>query len=425
MHPRDTRKHPGIKRPYLSLPESTDGTQSFCVTIPDGLDNKLVLIDLLGTATMWFNWDRSAGTEGKQTADAWRDALNLPELNMCGCCPQPTNRRYNADGELEVSYDGGLTWSPDPAADDRFSGIVSPPIPGADGADKRCAAAASAEEYVKQNLIDALSDGDTYAQIYGAAVAIIAALGVTGIGILIAAAAAAIFVAGVAAVQAAFTSEVWTDFRCILYCHIDNDGSFSETGWEQVKSEVLGTYTGVVSAILYNWVNSVGPVGLTNAARSGFVASADCDACECGCSEGCTPTVTTYLYNDPAWIAHGAYHRTLASTPVGQFDSFILLGTTALIDIGGAECITNISITANNACPPGTAAGIECFIGSISQGVQIPTDRAGCGTPVSASWTIVGGYMADQISFAQVGPNCAGGYSNGNRILCIKVTTCE
>jgi len=36
-----------------------------------------------------------------------------------------------------------------------------------------------------------------------------------------------------------------------------------------------------VSAVLYNWVNSVGPVGLTNAARSGWVASADCSSCEC------------------------------------------------------------------------------------------------------------------------------------------------
>ena len=310
MHPRDMRKHPGIKRPYLSLPASLEGTQSFCVTIPDGLDNKLALIDLLGTATLWFNWERSLGTEGKQTADAWRDTLNLPELKMC-CCPEPTNRRFNSDGQLEVSYDGGLTWVPAPELDDRVSGAISPPIPGADGSDKACAAAASAEEYVKLNFIEELTEGDSYAQIYAAAVAIIAALGVTGIGILIAAAAAAIFVAGVAIVQAAFTTEVWTDFRCILYCHIEEDGSFTASGWEMVKADILSTYTGVVSAVLYNWVNSVGVVGLTNAARSQFVAEADCDSCECddtwcynfdfSASDGDWSQVTSGGYLNGSW----------------------------------------------------------------------------------------------------------------------------
>lgn len=284
-HSRDTRKHPGIKRSFLPLPANLEGTQSYCITIPDGLDNKKVLIDLLVMATYWFNWDRSEGTLGKQTADAWRDTLNLPELQMC-CCPEPTNRRYNEDGQLEVSYDGGVTWTLAPQLDDRFSGIVAPPISGADGAEKRCAAAASAEEYVKQNFIEELNEGSAYADIYAAAVAVIALLGVTGIGLLIAAAAAAIFLAGVTAIQAAFTTEVWVDFRCILYCHISEDGSFTPATWEQVKSDILLQFTGAVSAVLYNWVNSVGPVGLTNAARSGFVVSADCSACECpNCSD--------------------------------------------------------------------------------------------------------------------------------------------
>ena len=280
MHTRDMRKNPGIKRSFLPLPDTLTGTQSYCITIPDGLDNKKVLLDLLTIATYWFNWERSEGTLGKQAADAWRDTLNLPELNMC-CCPEPTNRRYDSDGNLEVSYDGGATWVDAPQLDDRMSGTVSPPLPGADGTDKACAGAASAEEYVKLNFIEELTEGDSYAQIYAAAVAIIAVLGVTGIGILIAAAAAAIFIAGIAAVQSAFTTEVWTDFRCILFCHIEDDASFTVSGWESVKADVLTTFTGVVSAVLYNWVNSVGPVGLTNAARSGFVASADCTGCEC------------------------------------------------------------------------------------------------------------------------------------------------
>lgn len=279
MHSRDTRENPGIKRAYLELPSTLEGTQSYCITIPGGLDNKKRLIDLLTITTRWYSWERSAGTEGKETADRWRDVLNLPELNMC-CCPEPTNRRYDSEGNLEVSYDGGITWVDAPELDDRFSGIVSPPMPGTDGEEKRCIAAASGEEYVKLNLIEDLNEGSNYAELNAALVAIVAALGVTGIGILIAAAAAAIFIAGVSAVQAAFTTEVWTAYRCILFCHIKNDGSFDEAGWNAVKADILDQFTGVVSAILYNWVNSVGVVGLTNAARSGFVASADCSGCE-------------------------------------------------------------------------------------------------------------------------------------------------
>ena len=169
-----------------------------------------------------------------------------------GCCPQPTNRRYNSAGELEVSYDGGLTWDTDSTLDDRFSGTISPPITGADGSAKACAAAASAEEFVKQNLIDSLEEGSTYADLSGVSVALIALLGVTGIGLLIAGFVAAIFVAGVTATQAAFTSEVWVDFRCILNCRIKPDGSFDMTGWQGVKSDILSQFTGVVSAVLYN-----------------------------------------------------------------------------------------------------------------------------------------------------------------------------
>jgi len=198
-----------------------------------------------------------------------------------GCCPEPTNRRYNENGELEVSYDNGGTWTVDPALDDRFSGVVAPDLPGEDGSEKACIGATAGQEYVKQNLIDSLQVGATFADLNAVAVALAAVLGVTGVGILIAAFAAAVFVAGVSAVQAAFTSGVWADLKCILYCNIEPDASYTEEGWQGVKADILSTYTGIVSAVLYNWVNSVGAVGLTNAARSGFAVDGDCGDCAC------------------------------------------------------------------------------------------------------------------------------------------------
>jgi len=364
-HSRDTRKNPGIKRSFLPLPESIDGKQSYCVTIPDGLDNKKVLIDLLVMATWWFNWERSEGTLGKQTADAWRDTLNLPELNMC-CCPEPTNRRYNEDGELEVSYDNGITWIVSPEFDDRFSGIVAPPISGADGEEKRCAAAASAEEYVKQNFIEELNEGSAYADVYAAAVAVIALLGVTGIGLLFAAAAAAIFLAGVTAIQAAFTTEVWFDFRCILYCRIEDDGSFTVAGWEGVKSDILLQFTGAVSAVLYNWVNSVGRVGLTNSARSGFVVAADCSLCECpNCSDKAFAGITVDDFDHGSIVTRNVDGTiTCELQPAGAAAGYLILRFNTLGDCCYINSFTQDSGTASGAAfiPCGTPYAEENYI---------------------------------------------------------------
>lgn len=253
---------------------------------------------------------------------------------MSCCCKNPTNRRYNSSGQLEVSYDGGVTWSLAPDADDRYSGAISPPLTGADGSDKRCLGATSAAEFVKQNLIDDLTEGETYANLYAAMVALCAVLGVTGVGILIAAFAAAIFIAGVSAVQSAFTSEVWADFKCILYCASEDDASFTETGWQEVKSQIISTFTGVVSVVLYNWVNSVGLVGLTNAARSGFATSGDCSECECA---------ETWCYEWNFLTDDGDFSATFGTWVLGQGWVGTTAGTGSSIFLQKAMAMTTVT----------------------------------------------------------------------------------
>jgi hypothetical protein len=272
------------RRPPWNIPAIIDPPNRRCIQmmIPDDPEHIAIFWGVVRSLSDWQRWERESTKSGTLVAQVWRDVVYSIDWSKMSCCPEPTNQRYNSDGILEVSYDGGITYDPAPALDDRFSGAIQPPILGEDGSEKACAAAASAEEFVKLNLIEELTEGESYAQISAAMVALIAALGVTGIGLLVGAAAAAIFAAGVSAVQAAFTTEVWTDFRCILYCRILPDGSFDEAGWQLVKQEIVNHYDGVVEVILWNWVNAVGVVGLTNAARSGFVATADCTSCECG-----------------------------------------------------------------------------------------------------------------------------------------------
>lgn len=275
------------RRPNFEIPDviNPDGRRCIQFMIPDDPQHVAIFAGLTRQLLDWQRWERDPLKRGTQVAQVWREVwnnVNWSGEDCMGCCPEPTNRRYNENGELEVSYDGGVTWSPAPADDSRHSAPTAPPLEGADGEEKRCVGASSAQEYVKTAFIESLSTGATFADINAAMVAIVAALGVTGVGILIAAAVAAIFIAGISATQAAFTTEAWDEFRCILYCNMEDDASFTMSGWEGVKADILSTFTGIVSAVLYNWVNSVGTAGLTNTARIGMQQDVSCEACDCG-----------------------------------------------------------------------------------------------------------------------------------------------
>src|SRR3546814_19503614 len=119
-------------------------------------------------------------------------------------------------------------------------------------------------------------------------------------------------------------------------------------------------------------IDLAGIGGLNNIAAAG-TSTGDCSACDCGCVSDCggAPTSTTYTYINAAWIVHGAYTRYSAGTPVGQFDSFTLAGTTAVLDLGSEKCVTKVELICNSGCPPATAGLIELFFDSISQGTQI------------------------------------------------------
>lgn len=250
--------------------------------IPDDDEHIAIFAGLTRQLLDWQRWERDPLKRGTQVAQVWREVWNSVDWtgeDCMGCCPEPTNTRYNSEGVYEESFDNGITWNPAPANDSRMSGTIAPPLAGVDGETKRCEGAASAQEYVRIAFIEDLTVGATIADLGAAGVAIAAALGVTGVGILFAAAAAAIFIAGVSFVQAAFTSGIWEQYKCILYCRMLPDASFDEAGWQAVKADIADTFTGVVETVLYNWVNTVGSVGLTNSARGGYAATADCSGC--------------------------------------------------------------------------------------------------------------------------------------------------
>lgn len=328
------------RRPNFQIPDVINPPDRRCIQInvPDDEQHLQIFAGLIRQLSDWQRWEREPTKSGTLVAQVWREVwqnIDWSGDECMGCCPEPTNRRYNADGDLEVSYDNGETWEVNTTEDDRHSGTTAPPLTGVDGEEKRCLGAANAQEFIKVNLIDDLTSGATYADLYAALVALAAVFGVTGVGILVAAAAAAIFIAGVSAVQAAFTSDVWEDFKCILLCAIEDDASFTVADWNEVKAEINATFSGVVAIILYNWANTVGSVGLTNAARSHFLESADCEDCA-SCEEGCglnwviNGRGTIISQTETEVVVQATYNA-----PMNRYDVEL---TTNIADGGGGGC---------------------------------------------------------------------------------------
>jgi hypothetical protein len=135
--------------------------------------------------------------------------------------------------------------------------------------------------YVKNNLIDSLNDGMAYGEVTAVSAAVVGLLGVTGVGILLGALTGAVMLAGVLIVQAAFTSEVWAAYQCILFCNMEDDASFTVAGWNAVRASINSNFIGVVNVILGTWVTSVGNIGLTNSVRTGIAEDSDCSDCAC------------------------------------------------------------------------------------------------------------------------------------------------
>jgi len=261
---------------YDALIEASDAECCFSLSERE-IQMMLAFVEYIGWKTRYI------ATETEIDQDLilrWQG--NLARKLMSGCCPDDgTLSRYTEDGVFQTSDDGGLTWHDNPGADPRNNTTQAPPLDGEDGDDKKCIAATAGADFAKSQLIDSLTTGMSYAEINAALVGVVLILGVTGVGILITAIASLIFIAGVAVVQAAFTTEVWDRLKCNFYCNMSDDASFTPAQWIAVLTQLNTDETGIVNAILHQWIVSMGNIGLTNLVRSHFADEGDCSDCDC------------------------------------------------------------------------------------------------------------------------------------------------
>lgn len=94
-----------------------------------------------------------------------------------------------------------------------------------------------------------------------------------------------IFALVIATVRAAITSGTYDTLKCIFYCNMETDGSFTEAEWSTVRSQILSQITGIAGVFFEHLIYLIGSGGLTNMARAAAGATdADCTECCPDCS---------------------------------------------------------------------------------------------------------------------------------------------
>lgn len=380
------RKHdPGYKLPEVIEP---DENCCICIPIPNDFNHKMAFLGQLDELGYWWNWERDPDKKGRETAAVWRKIVECirEEMDMsgCGCSDdKPTNSRINPEtGIYEESYDGGITWTPAPQNDPRSSGVLFPAIPGGDGGAKKCTAANSVVSFLIEMQDVEHGQLEANATIADAIIAVLAAL--SAIGIFLAFVPAAVFalvafVVGTfghliaADFEALFDEPVWDALLCVLYCNMNDDGSFTEAQWQAIKAQVKTDIPGYAGQWVSDHINLIGVVGLTNAARASYPGSRSCEGCDClpYCEDadswfaGTVNSTTdngdgTITFNVSSvdngagtqYIAWG--NRTEVGAPCCEFLSFV--PTTAFGIIGGA-----VQLCGSNDEFPDFPVGGNCY----------------------------------------------------------------
>ncbi len=295
--------------PNFAIPDVIDPPTTRCIQlqIPDDETWIQNFVGILAQPTYWFNWQRTGDNTGSQCAKVWNELfLGIDWSTMSCCCDNPPAiYRYNDEGVYQRSTDGGATWTDAPEYDYRNTSTVFPP-PSALGIDtSRCQNADSAVFIINSEVVQALNDTFAAAQILALIAAVLLALlsagSLAAFTPLITAIGAAILDVGVAATQAAFTTDVLDRLRCRFYCNMDTDTSINAAGLAAILSDTDAHETGIVQIIEHGIINAAGVVGITNMLRSNKGASdADCSTC-------CPDCATSWdIFGDDPTHFHGS-----------------------------------------------------------------------------------------------------------------------
>jgi len=210
----------------------------------------------------------------------------------CGCDDGEYHiqRRINADGQVEISDDGGLSWELDPNGDVRNFITLFPPRDEGE-TDGECLAAENIA-YKFKELMDTifaqLAAGGGAAGAAPAVIAVLVTIGFpTGLGAVLAliyGLISALIGLVSAGLEGSFDTAFWADFKCYWYCVVDADGTVTQDDIDYVYERVAerwGTPNPIANKVIADMMEVLGANGITNAARMDNVVESSCETCEC------------------------------------------------------------------------------------------------------------------------------------------------
>lgn len=269
-------------------------------------------------------WEQTTGITSEEASDRALVMMNDFWASNCGdepmtdCCTEPyVIQRINpTTGQVEVSYDNGVTWTPKPGS--IASQIVAPvpPVTSGMAADK-CAAAKSTMGQVIAWRDQVSSDFDTAVTLLEFAFLVAAAiinavllilsegaltLAETEILGIIGAAVGAIWAGGKTLFDNYWTDATKDKIFCAIYCNIGDNGSFTQDQFNALYAQI-GTDlpSGAAKTLFQGFLSSVGASGISAMAAVGSTYSGDCAACDC---DGCGAPPIAYI---PANFDHYTY----------------------------------------------------------------------------------------------------------------------
>jgi hypothetical protein len=286
-------------RPPFPIPEDINAEPfCLCLQIPNEPTWKRVVAGLLDELNQWYNWQRDEARSGKECAQVWRNLYSKIDWSIMSCCcdgTNPTLYQWSSTFILQISTDGGETWTDAPQLDPRNNSPTFPPTTGEPSDGKRCIAATGMTMLIKEQVGDNLTDDMsryTLAELITDWANTLINSGGNIFSGLVTVIANQIFALVIATLRPTLTEEVYALLTCAFNCNMSDDLSFTDGQWEQVRADILSSISGIAGVFLEHLVFMLGRVGLTNLARSQAAIAGDCAEC------GCSGTIGIYVSTD-------------------------------------------------------------------------------------------------------------------------------
>lgn len=312
------------------------------------------------------------------------------------------NTRYDEDCEcVQSTFDGGVTWVDNPAADPRTSAAFLNPAP----ADDVCAAAQGISNFVRAYVDGILINFN------GIAVAAwsiqIALLFLPPLALLYRVAwlvGEGVITIGALTLDEAFDETVYDQLRDIAFCHLNAEGKFDDQAafdafGEQIQEDISNGAVNVLMALMFNMY---GWVGFSNAALK-YAEGADCSGADCGWEycwssalanlDDWTPVSYAGFTNQPSGVLDGSgwNSRSITVAPGASgnchYDVLSLrieFGSTRLTEVSTVFDRTFGSV--NGSCQAGQPTVAITIFNGVTQVGSATSGSTTSGTDLNAGW---------------------------------------